>query len=326
MVILLDTWPMAGDSEHSQSFVAYRNYVGGLNRLVEISYGAGSLQLPELVAASRELRAVGAVDRRNRDEVLSEIEVSLQRAWGMLRAQRVADLDTFIPEFNATIPTQAYYAVYHALRAAKLALDGSGFAEHRPALNWAAQIVKRGLLPWPWSAWCGGCTTVEDPTFGGFPDAPLLMHPLASVRDSELPDRYGALLRTTRSKELQKRYEKKRAELSKLGRKNLSREMKIDVSRKLEVTTMFDVFWRVRTKANYDSSDVFVLGAASSIDAREFGMSLVALADATVAVLEVVVCAAMGPPTYLKWLDAYRRRCGDPVFLAARSVALAASV
>ncbi|MEN9506713.1 MAG: hypothetical protein RI958_2639, partial [Actinomycetota bacterium] len=92
MVIALDAWPASGDAEHAQSFAAYRNYVVGMCRLVEIEFGTGAHQLPELVAASRGLRAISAVARRNRDAVLSDIESSLQRAWGMLRAQRVAEL------------------------------------------------------------------------------------------------------------------------------------------------------------------------------------------------------------------------------------------
>lgn len=323
MVTLLDSWSVSGDSEYAPAFAAYRNYVAGISRLVEIEFGTDVDWLSSLVTVARDLRAVRTMDRRSRDEVLLEIEASLQRAWGLLRALRVADLDPFIPEFNATIPTNAYYAVYHALRAAKLALDGVAFTDHRPALNWAAQVVKRELLPWPWSARCGGCTSIGEAVFGGFPTAPVQVHPLATVGDLELPDRFGGLLRTTRSKELEKRFDKRRSELNKVGRKNLSRDVKVDIARKLEVTTMFDVFWRVRTKANYGSADVFVLGAAGPMDAGDFGMSLVTLADSTIAALEVVVCAALGSATYLKWLEDYRGRCGDPAFLVARSAAFA---
>ena len=48
-------------------------------------------------------------------------------------------------------------------------------------------------------------------------------------------------------------------------------------------TTLFDVFWRIRRKANYDDADTFVLGAESEFDARGFGQSLILVTDATVA-------------------------------------------
>lgn len=108
MVILLDSWPVSGDSEYAPAFAAYRNYVTGVSRLVEIEFGTDVDWLSGLVTVARDLRVVRTMDRRSRDEVLLEVEASLQRSRGLLRALRVADLDPFIPEFNATIPTNAY--------------------------------------------------------------------------------------------------------------------------------------------------------------------------------------------------------------------------
>jgi hypothetical protein len=58
--------------------------------------------------------------------------------------------------------------------------------------------------------------------------------------------------------------------------------------------TIFDVFWRLRKKADYEDAEVFVLGAAGDHDARGFAESLQIVSDATVAAIEVAVAAYVG--------------------------------
>jgi hypothetical protein len=85
----------------------------------------------------------------------------------------------------------------------------------------------------------------------------------------------------------------------------------------LPATTVFDLFWRLRTKANYDDADSFVLGAAGIADARSFADSLAILADASVAALEAVVIEYVGADHYSRWVSSYRDRIdaesGSPV-------------
>lgn len=77
-------------------------------------------------------------------------------------------------------------------------------------------------------------------------------------------------------------------------------------------TTVFDVLWRMRKKANYDGADTFVLGAAGELDARRFGQALVIVADATVASLEALAAAHAGPDHLAELSAAYTTKTSSP--------------
>lgn len=88
-------------------------------------------------------------------------------------------------------------------------------------------------------------------------------------------DRLAMFLRTTRSKELERRFSEDRRKHVSPGRqrRNLSVDDKEAIAARLAPTTVFDLFWRLRTKANYDDADTFVLGAGGVADARAFADS-----------------------------------------------------
>jgi hypothetical protein len=117
---------------------------------------------------------------------------------------------------------------------------------------------------------------------------------------STTSDRLGLFLRTTREKELERRFNDERHKRIQPGatRRNLSRATKEHLARNLQPTTIFDLFWRLRTKANYDDADAFVLGAAGMADARAFGDSIAIVTDATVGAPEGLMLAHVGPDPY----------------------------
>lgn len=78
------------------------------------------------------------------------------------------------------------------------------------------------------------------------------------------------------------------------SRRNLSRSDKDVIAARLPPTTVFDIFWRLRKKANYGDADVFVLGASGEADARRLAESLMIVTDATVASVEVLIAAYAG--------------------------------
>ena len=80
---------------------------------------------------------------------------------------------------------------------------------------------------------------------------------------------------------------------------------------KLLPTTIFDLLWRIRKKANYEGSDDFVVGPSSPDDARRFGASLVFVADASIMALEGLIDQAIGDGLVLDWLTTYNARSGS---------------
>ena len=64
----------------------------------------------------------------------------------------------------------------------------------------------------------------------------------------------------------------------------------------------------MRKKANYEDADTFVLGAAGELDARRLGQALIIVADATVAALEALTSAYVGPTLLANMVDAYAKK------------------
>ena len=137
------------------------------------------------------------------------------------------------------------------------------------------------------------------------------MSALRGLPDDELGNRLGSMLRTTRKKELERKYENKRAELRKANRKNLTKAEKATISAKMPGTNLFDVLYRIRKKANYEGADDFVLGPSDASEARRFGESLIHIADASVMALEALADKAIGNDLVCEWLTDYNKRSGS---------------
>jgi hypothetical protein len=128
--------------------------------------------------------------------------------------------------------------------------------------------------------------------------------------DDDLAHRLGALLKSTREKELKSRFEGERKRIQKVNRKNLKIDEKRKMATGLAATTIFDVLRRIREKANYEGADVFVLGAPDADEAARFGESLITVVDATIIALETLVDRVVGDGQVATWLTAYNKRSG----------------
>jgi len=255
----------------------------------------------------------------------------MTKSWANLRRLRreVDDIDTFDEDTNAWLPVQAYYAVYDAVRSLAIASTQHVPRDHRKALNLASKAVLRGLLPYPWNMYCDGCPQTGSHSFPT-PGKPGSVHVLSNPDPDSAVDRLAMFLRTTRSKELERRFSEDRRKNVAPGRqrRNLSIDDKEAIAARLAPTTVFDLFWRLRMKANYDDADTFVLGAGGVADARAFADSLAIVADASVAAIEGVVVAYVGPDLVGDFASSYQQKvradAGSPV--AVRAALLGSSI
>jgi len=256
-------------------------------------------------------KSVATTRRRLGRTEKESLESALRKAWADLRRLRreVDDIDSFDEDSNAWLPVQAYYAVYKAILAFAVASRQAAPRDHRKALSLVSRAVERGLLPYPWALYCSGCPQTGSHQFGGGL-TPQPLHPLANPDPASTSDRIAMFLRTTRQKELDRRFadERRRRVAPGRSRRNISRTEKERMAGNLAPTTLFDLFWRLRMKANYEDADTFVLGAAGIPDARAFADSLAILADASVAALEALVIAYVGPDDYSRFVTSYRDR------------------
>lgn len=301
------------DPEYAESFRAYLNYVEDLAGSIGGIYGVAS-SLVEGVHDGVLLHPPVARMRRKQldDDRSATVKQALRKAWSHTyrMAVEVGDAALFDEEANAWIPTQAYYAVYHALLAYAAASHQSIPNNHRAGLNFASELVSSGRLPYPWSACCTGGPETADISYAGFKSTISRVHVLTTPDPQTTEDRLAMFLRTTRQKELERRFAEARQRKPAPGRsrRNLSRAEKAKLAADMKPTSMFDILWRLRKKANYDDADVFVLGAAHEHDARRLGSGLAILTDATVAALEALIAARIGADEMWTMIDGYRRK------------------
>lgn len=281
------------EPEFERTFRAYCNYLEDLAGLIANRHGfaptlaEGVYRAVELQPAVRRVKRHPLEPRR-----MDALEASLRRCWGNLRRlQGELEDGSFDEESNAWLPDMGYFSIFHALGALALASRQPLPGAHRPMLNLASKEVQRGLFPFPWSARCSGCPQTKTHRFAGMAE-PQQVHVLSRPTPETAEDRLAMLLRTTRAKELERRFSEERLHGSS---RRLSARTKEQRAERLAPTTIFDVCWRLRKKAHYDDADVFVLGAAGPTDARRFAVSLSIFCDATVAAIEGAIAAYAGP-------------------------------
>ena len=300
----------------ADAFIAYRNYLEDLARTVREKYGTGDTCVRGVHDAVLAQDQVQRLQRRQVDPVRHPILGKRLRAcWHQLRIMRaeVDDPDGYDDEANATLPILAYFAAFHGSLAVTAASNEPVPTDHNAALRAISTHATAGRFPYPWSASCSGCPQLSMATFAGFPFVPTgRVNPLTSPGPATSEERFATLLRTTREKELERRFAeaRRRGVAAGASRRNLRRKEKERLATSLAPTTLFDVLWRLRKKASYDDAEVFVLGAASEHDAWRFADAVVTVADTTVAALEALVVAYLGPDVVAETLAAYIRRCG----------------
>jgi len=289
------------DPEYAEAFRAYVNYFEDLAGNIGGLYGLAPSLAAGVHDAIESHPPTWRIQRRRLgSDQTKSMEVAFRKSWSTLRRLdlEIEDPDVFDEEANAWLPSQAYYAVFHAVLGFAVASGQQVPRDHAATLKLAGKEVLRGALPAPWDSWCEGCPQNGTHKFGGINPSGQPVHVLSSPDPWTSDDRLAMFLRTTRQKELERRFDQERSKGKPVPgrtRKNLKRADKERMAQSMAPTTIFDVLWRMRKKANYDDADTFVLGAAGELDARRFGQALVIVTDATVGALEGLAAAHAGP-------------------------------
>lgn len=317
-------------SEHAEAFRAYCNYLVDLDSVIAGNFGVGPSMIEGVHDGVLQHPPVRRIQRKKPDERhVDVLGSSLRKAWSNVHrlAVEVHDRSTFDAEANAWLPAQAYYAIFHAILAYASASHQRQPRDHRAALNFAGEQVARRLMPFPWSACCTGGPDTADIVHGGLSGPVSVVSALSSPDPATAEARLAMFLRTTRLKELDRRYAAERGKKPAPGRtrRNVPRARKVRMAQSLGPTTIFDIFWRLRKKAHYDDADVFVLGAGDDRDGWSFGASLATIADATVAALEALMIAHVGPEPIWRLASEYKimRRAHEGSAIALRVDSLA---
>jgi hypothetical protein len=159
------------------------------------------------------------------------------------------------------------------------------------------------LLPF-WNVTCSGGSgnaTMAGVAYDSMPPHITVrkISPLSSPQVSDFWHWLAMMLRTTRSRQLQ----------SKLGDKNTGKKyptkagkprriysavQRKEVCGSIPATSIFDFFYRLRIRSNYEDADAFLLGTLSDTDSKVFHDALALVTSCTLFGLERLIAHRMG--------------------------------
>lgn len=307
---MLLSLPSDAELSRQRSFQVLKNYICAGEQIISDECG-GALDARVLLADQRQLTGFRRIQRRPvRDEV--SMHQALVLGWTSRLQLGLVDYegrDELLGYANAWAPVHAYYAVYGSVRAL---LSGRGLAanDHTAALNAISTEATKSsmVMPPPFRAACTGCPHVDDPVrFIGLPSG-VSHDPKVQLLGRHLPElawpRYLKALETTREQVLERRY---REWCRQRGRKVTRRAEKASIASHASPTTLFDVFWRLRVRANYRDAASFVMVTIDADWHREFYDALVALTEVSCLVVENTLIQHIGLPSYLTVANEFAR-------------------
>lgn len=286
------------DHDHEAVFTTYANYFGSLADSLRGEFG-----LPPWNGVIETMSTLQAVQniRRRPPPAPQDLFASLRLGWSLefqvhLTGQMI---DEALPYLLPGTFTNAYYAVYHLMRAFFLASNQHVTPRHSSALRVIANEVARGVFPAPLGVMCTGTQNDRD-SFDQLPvEAELpIHHNLARPNFEARWTILCRLLRTTRQREVDRLYQHHLSDLRRKSprRRRLSPGSREQIDRALRPTTLFDVFRRMRERSHYRDADAFLHGT-TAVEARTVYEDVGDFLTATMAALEVMVARYRGLDT-----------------------------
>lgn len=230
----------------------------------------------------------------------------LRNAWAtevLLNAPRTLgdDLVTFA---NLWTPVQACYAVFNGITALSHVMTANPPHGHVRLLSWAATAAGGAQAPFvpPWTAWVGGAPGAW--TYQDLGPGPISEHisNLVAPHVANAPSLLAMGLRTTRGTQMEEHREgwlRSKPTAAGTPRKNLPRAEMLQRAAAMRPTTLFDLLYRLRIRANYQEGDALLTGPLSASDAADFHNALCAIVGATLLTVEIFLAHHIGGPDLL---------------------------
>jgi hypothetical protein len=309
------SWFRSTDDEAEKVFTTYLHYLQQIAGIVSGHYGLGAALPTGLMRAIDQQPGIANLQQRNpTDEERSQIRRHLRIAWTReLRLQVLADQSReLLPDLLAGAPTDAYYAVYHAMLAFFSASSGPRITNHTAALRTIGNIAyQRNIFPEPWSVTCIGFPDTKRPQFMGLPSnasSVSQVHNLASPQPSEAWGSLCKALRTTRSRSLKEAKERWRQQNK---RKRVPSSESKRLAMRMSPTSLFDFMYRLRTRCDYRDVDAFLEGISSPSEAESFLNGLLTLVGGTLALMEGLIAKYLKEDLYARLAEDFCRRVGS---------------
>jgi hypothetical protein len=278
----------------TRSLRTYYVYVQAFSLLIPNDLAAAQVHLPSFQKLQRSSLPPTDI-----------IEKALFRGWLTLRAMEILPIAQY-PELAMTAnfwaPVQAYYALHGIGLACLAALQTTAPDDHRAFRAAAGEQLVIRLLPYPFNIWCNGLAVADADRPFELGNCKVSVAQVVSASNLENPSRHNAetlaakALHTTRKKFLDDQFDKMRAKRVKpgKGRRNLKRDEKIRAEQNLHPTSVFDFFYRIRVRSNYDDPEMYIYGQTDADTAQRHYKHLLNVARALGTCLENVIAKKCG--------------------------------
>lgn len=284
------------DPDAERRFTVYSKYLTQFVVAANASTASGVANHGDLVQATQSRPGTTRITRRRLDGGEQHgMSHALRLSWVMetqlvLREQHDVEL---LPDLLQGAASEAYYAIYHALRAFLIASQGGVGTDHAAVLKcWANAMGQRDLVPDLWRARATGRPGRSSFQVLGIPAAPAIPHSVLSTpRPNEAWDDIATALKTTRERQLDHvRGEWLRAN----HRRKLPGAVADAQAARFPPTTVADFFWRLRTGSHYRGAEMFLDGVSSPGLALGYHTNLRSLTTATITVLNTLTLRYVG--------------------------------
>lgn len=295
LAIGIIAFPKEGEEERAKSFAVHLYYVTSLASQLLQDYGPRDILLRNLVRTQRSLAGFNRIPARPRPHH-DYISRFLRISWASELQLRLGEIgDSAVLRYsNVWAPVHAYYAIYMSMQAWFAANAMAQLIDdHTSSLRTISNhVTQRCLFPLPWAATGYGCPQLNQMNYRGLPpsvDPNVRIEVLSRPSPDTFWLRYCKLLKTTRERRLDRNF---RIWKQKNHRKAMKEAEKLEVSRKLVDTTLFDFFWRLRIRSQYQDVGSFLTWNVSQQDHIEFRTALITIVDATCTLFESLITKA----------------------------------
>jgi hypothetical protein len=291
---------MATSSDPTLTYKTYLHYSVALNRLLEQMY-ASQAQLAQQVVSSSAFQTLAQFNTSS----TARLAECLRMAWHTeMLLDSLLQYPRLLPYQLPWSMVQRYYSILHMIHAYFLTTKGI-IEENHPATLKAinSDLARHGdLFPSPWRAVVSGDNSLGNLQFSNIqpPLPPPLRNALYSP-DTADPWRYFALLlKTTHAKKIdglvhnwKKKYQRK---ITKADRRHF-------IAPKLTPTSVFDFFFRLRIRSNYQDVDLFYLPYVDDADLARWQKAISKTLAYTLTLFECIIAKSIGKTPYQKILN-----------------------
>jgi len=297
-----DTLYLPAGTDDELVFKTFRNYLEAIcawaNDLYPHNSGVLHGLAPAVKAQAWRTRTQG-----NSKSLSKRAAEVLRNAWAtevLLNSPRILGNDELIGFSNLWAPVQAYYTVFHAIRALEIVQSGGeGPGNHQAVLQIASSRVAATSSPFvaPWTARVLGSEARW--RYEGFGTA-ILDRSISNLSPPYLanaPSLLAKALKTTRQEQIDEHHDgwlKPLKTTAGKPRKTLPTTVRDANAEKMRATTLFDLLWRLRRRSNYKEGDALLTGSLGPADAAAFHAALADIVAATLLIAEIYLAHLVG--------------------------------